>query len=102
MNRDILSELSAFFPMAVYTGHKLVMLSPEHEVTISRACGSEPFCPASVQRRVIVEVWRTSEDTEKKLSRRESFEILDIRQLAAELEKYIENALDISIKAKSI
>jgi len=67
MNRDILSELSAFFPMAVYTGHKLVMLSPEHEVTISRACGSEPFCPASVQRGVVVEVWRTEEETEKKL-----------------------------------
>lgn len=99
MNKDILSELAAFFPMAVYTGHKLVMLSPEHEVTISRSCAAEPFCPVAVQNGVVLEVWRTSNDAGKALIQRESFEIPDIRHLAAELEKYIENALDISIKA---
>ncbi|AQQ08393.1 hypothetical protein L21SP3_00169 [Sedimentisphaera cyanobacteriorum] len=100
MKMDVLSELSNFFPAAVYTGLKLVMLSPNHEAVIRRAENESEFQTAESRNRVVVEILSGSEDTGKKLVERELFQIRDVRKLAGEIEKYIENALDISMKCE--
>ena len=97
---DVLSELSNFFPAAVYTGLKLVMLSPNHEVVIKRPENESEFQTEESRNRVVVEILSGSEDSGKKLVETELFQIRDVRMLAGEIEKYIQNALHISMKAK--
>ena len=98
---SVLLKLSEFFPTSVYTGLKLVMLSPDHEVVITHEINRTEFRTKENSTRVAVEIYVITNGIEKQLIQREIFQIEDIRILAGEIEKYIESALNLSIKSRS-
>jgi len=93
-----LEQLIEYFPTAVYTGEKLVFVSENWTVEVIEHQEAVYCKLAESYSTVRVNVYKTPEEGFRKLVNSEDFTLKDCRQLAAQIEKYIENAIGAFVR----
>jgi hypothetical protein len=96
--KNYLEQLIEYFPTAVYTGEKLVFVSQNWTVEVVEHT-ERVFCSLGEDRSTIrVNVYKTPEQGFRQLCNSEDFTLSNCSQLAAQIEKYIENAIGALIR----
>ena len=98
--KNYLEQLIEYFPTAVYTGEKLVFVSEKWNVEVVEHTEKFYCSLAESYSTIRVNVYRTPAEGYRQLINSEDFTIKNCRQLAAQIEKYIENAVGALIKEK--
>ncbi len=95
-----LKKLVEFFPTAVYTGSKLVFVSEIWNVEVLEHT-EKVYCNLGKDTSTIrVNIYKTTDDNYQSLMRSADFTLSNCRELAGEIEKYIQNSIDAIIKEK--
>ncbi|MBI9019014.1 MAG: hypothetical protein JEZ07_17320 [Phycisphaerae bacterium] len=90
-----LKILRDFFPTAIFTGRSLVFISEEHRVELTERNGS--FGP-NTNVGIRVRLFNKDQNGEFVGGHYEDFDIEDIRDLAGEIEKFVQAAVGQNIK----
>lgn len=97
-----LEKLVEFFPTAVYTGQKLVFVSENWNVEVIEHT-EKMYCNLGSEVSTIrVNIYKTGNDMYQRLVHSGDFTLSNCRELAAQIEKYIQNAIDVTIKESSV
>lgn len=96
--KNYLEQLIEFFPTAVYTGEKLVFVSQNWTVEVIEHTEKVYCSLGEGYSTVRVNVYKTPDEGYRQLVNSEDFTLKDCCQLAAQIEKYIENAIGALIK----
>ena len=99
-NRNYLEQLIEFFPTAVYTGEKLVFVSENWNIEVLEHTEKVYCSLAESYSTIRVNVFKTPQEGFRRLVNSEDFKLKDCRQLATQIEKYIEGAINALIKEK--
>jgi len=99
-NQSYLKKLIEFFPTAVYTGSMLVFISDKWNVEVLEHTEKIYSSPGKSISTIRVNVYKTMQDSTQVLVHSTDFTLTNCRELAAQIEKYIQNAIDVLIKEK--
>ncbi len=99
-SENYLKKLVEFFPTAVYTGSKLIFVSENWNVEVLEHT-EKVYCNLGKEASTIrVNIYKTTQDNYQSLMHSTDFTLSNCRELAAQIEKYIQNAIDVIIKEK--
>ena len=95
---DVLKILYDYFPTAVYTGRFLVFISQDWRVELSEHKNSNFSQISSDMPVVRVRIFKKALNGEFVPGHYEDFQIESVNELAAQIEKYVQNAIGHNIR----